>query len=70
MIDATSFETEETFHFRTERRETRRAAPVAGVDALFFDPNGGTLYTALNGTLYEWDLQKNKRGPEWWIGEE
>ena len=27
--------------------------------SLFFDPSGGTLYAELNGTLYEWDLQKN-----------
>ena len=37
---------------------------------LFFDPNGRTLYAELEGTLYEWDLQKDKHGPEWWIGEE
>ena len=39
------------------------------VGALFFDPSGRTLYAELNGTLYEWDVQKNEPGPEWWIGE-
>ena len=38
--------------------------------ALFFDPSGGTLYAECCGTLYESDLQKNERGPEWWVGEE
>ena len=40
------------------------------VDALFFDPSGGTLYAELGGAIYEWDLRKNEPGPEWWIGEE
>ena len=65
MIDATSFETEEMLHLKSER---------LGVDitggALFFDPSRGTLYAELDGILYEWDLQKNKHGPKWWIGEE
>ena len=61
MIDATSFETEETLFLE--------CAEYEGV-ALFFDPSGRTLYAELNGTLYEWDLQKNDPGPEWWIGEE
>jgi len=43
---------------------------VTGVGALFFNPGGGTLYAEFHGTLYEWDLQKNKHGPKWWIGEE
>ena len=38
--------------------------------ALFFDPSGGTLYAECCGTLYESDLRKNERGPEWWVGEE
>ena len=58
MIDATSFETEETI-FPTRN--------LGGVGALFFDPSGETLYAESDGILYEWDLQKN---PEWWIGEE
>ena len=65
MIDATSFETEETIFSKTV--ESPRSAEV---EALFFDPSGGTLYFAHNGTLYEWDLQENMCGPEWWIGEE
>ena len=63
-----SFEMEEVLQFKLERLE--KSGMWARVDALFFDPSGGTLYAALNGTLYEWDLQKNKCGPEWWIGEE
>ena len=69
MIDATSFETEETYLLKHEwMRGTDKS--YVGVYALFFDPSGATLYAAHHGTLYEWDLQKNKCGPEWWIGEE
>jgi hypothetical protein len=64
VIDATSFETEEMLPLEVERRVRHK-----GVGALFFDPSGRTLYAEINGTLYEWDLQKNKHGPEWWIGE-
>ena len=46
-----------------------RSAWLVGVGALFFDPSGATLYAERNGTLSEWDLQKKKCGPEWWIGE-
>ena len=56
-----SFETEEIIFSTTNFR---------GVGALFFDPSGETLYSETDGTLYEWDLQKNKCGPEWWIGED
>ena len=66
MIDATSFETEDTFPFKLEQL----SGAYVGVDALFFDPSGRTLYAEQCGTLYEWDLQKNKCGPEWWIGED
>ena len=64
MIDATSFETEEILLLKPEE-------PIMylEVGALFFDSSGGTLYTELNGTLYEWDLRKNQPGPKWWIGE-
>ncbi|KIJ93240.1 hypothetical protein K443DRAFT_63351, partial [Laccaria amethystina LaAM-08-1] len=65
VIDATSFETEEMLPLKLKRIDWD-----AGVGGLFFDPSGGTLYAELEGTLYEWDLQENKPGPEWWIGEE
>ena len=65
MIDATSFEMEEMLPLRLDRLQGDIA-----VSALSFDPSGGTLYAALGGTLYEWDLRKNERGPERWIGEE
>ena len=68
MIDATSFETEETFLFEVDWFKNPGRPTV--VHALFFDPSGETLYAEHNGTLYEWDLQKNKCDPEWWIGEE
>ena len=59
VIYATSSETEEMLHLKLEK---------LGVDlgwgALFFDPSGGTLYAELDGILYEWDLRKNKHGPE------
>ena len=61
MIDATSFETEERLCLKYK---------LDAVDALFFDPSGGTLYAEHHGTIYEWDLRKNEPGPEWWIGEE
>ena len=61
MIDATSFETEEKLFVKSG---------IHVVGGLFFDPSEGTLYAELCGTLYEWDLRKNKPGPEWWIGEE
>ena len=67
MIDATSFETEDIV-LQPEWLENHEM--YTKVDALFFDPNGGTLYAEHQGALYEWDLQKNKHGPEWWIGEE
>ena len=65
VIDATSFETEEMLHLKLET-----LGADIGWGALFFDPSGGTLYADLDGILYEWDLRKNKHGPEWWIGEE
>jgi len=65
VIDATSFETD-----ILRLGELDKYRGYIEVGALFFDPSGGTLYTELRGTLYEWDLQKNKHGPEWWIGEE
>ena len=68
MIDATSFETEETLLINL--KWVNNLNIYVGVEELFFDPGGGTLYAELDGTLYEWDLQKNKCGPEWWIGEE
>jgi hypothetical protein len=64
VINVTSFETEEILPLNLEN-----PGIYGGVGALFFDPNGGTLYAELYGTIYEWDLQKNKHGPEWWIGE-
>ena len=36
--------------------------------ALFLDPRGESLCVLLDGTLYEWEMQKND-GSEWWIGE-
>jgi len=59
------FETEEILFLKLEE-ECERDTEVG---VLFFDPSGGTLYTKLHGTLYEWDLQKNEHGPEWWIRE-
>ncbi|EDR07872.1 uncharacterized protein LACBIDRAFT_294479 [Laccaria bicolor S238N-H82] len=67
VIDATSFETEETLVLPLEG--LGKPGIRIAVDALFFDPSGSTMYAEINGTLYEWDLQKNKPGPEWWIGE-
>jgi len=64
VVDATSFETEEILLLKF-----RKPGMYTGVGALFFDPSGGTLYAELYGTLYEWDLQKNKQGSKWWIGE-
>ena len=68
MIDAISFETEEILLLKLEWFEN--PGMYRGVESLFFDPTGGTLYAEISGTLYEWDLQKNEHGPEWWIGEE
>jgi hypothetical protein len=68
VIDVTSLETEEILPIKLEWHE--KLGMHIGVDALFFDPNGVTLYAELGGTLYEWDMQKNEPGPEWWIGEE
>ena len=68
MIDAASFETEEILLLKLE--ELKEYGRSVGVGALFFDPSGRTLYAELNGTLYEWDLRKNKHDPEWWIGED
>ena len=62
VIDAMSFEKKEIIFSTTNS--------MAGVGALFFDPSGESLYAEYKGTLYEWGLQKNKPGPEWWIGEE
>ena len=68
VINARSFETEELLPLKLEVLE-EAGTPFVGVGAIFFDPSGRTLYAELNGTLYEWDLQKSERGPEWWIGE-
>ena len=65
MIDVTLFE---TLLLEVEWLENTRMYPE--VRSLFFDPSGETIYAEYNGTFYEWDLQKNKRGPEWWTGEE
>jgi hypothetical protein len=65
VIDVTSFETEEMLPLKLERLGRH-----VGVGALFFDPSREILYAELHGTLYEWHLQKNKYGSEWWIGEE
>ena len=70
MIDATSFETEETIFSATNSTAVGGFFFDPVVGALFFDPSGETLYAEHDGTLYEWDLQKNTCGPEWWIGEE
>ena len=67
MIDAALFETEEILLLKLEQLE--KYEKFRGVGSLFFDPTGGTLHAELYGTLYEWDLQENKHGPEWWIGE-
>jgi len=64
VIDATSFKTEEILLLKSEKH-----GMYIEVGALFFDPSGGTLYAEHGETLYEWDLQKNKHGPEWWVGE-
>ena len=64
VINATLFETEETLPITLET-----PGMYSGVASLFFDPSGGTLYSEIDGTLYEWDSQKNEPGPEWWIGE-
>ena len=64
MIDATSatsFETEEILLLKSEM--LKKYGRYIGTP--FFDPSGGTLYTELDGTLYEWDLQKNEPGPKW-----
>jgi len=67
VIDATSFETEEILPLKLE--ELDKYGRYIRLDALFFDPSGGTLYAKIGGTLYEWDLRKNEPVPEWWIGE-
>ena len=69
MIDATSFETEELI-FLSKPEELGNRGMYMGVDALFFDPSGETLYAEYGGTLYQWVMRKNEPGPEWWIGEE
>ena len=66
-MDAMSFETEEILLLKSEK--IGFYGGHIGVGALFFDPSRGTLYAELDGTLYEWDLQKNQSRPEWWIGE-
>ena len=58
------FETEEILPLKLER-----LGRDIGVGGICFDPSGGTLYAELHGILYEWDLQKKKHGPQWWIGE-
>ena len=68
MIDATSFETEEIIFLKSEEFENHEWYTEVG--AVFFDPSGETLYVEYGGTLYEWVMQKNEPGPEWWIGEE
>ena len=68
MIDATSFETEEINFLGSEEFENHEW--YTGVNALFFDPSGETLYAEHDGILYEWAMRKNEPGPEWWIGEE
>jgi hypothetical protein len=65
LIDATSFETEETFCLPTTKNFY---GGNRGETTLFFEPSGGSMYASLEGTLYEWNLRKNF-GPEWWLGE-
>ena len=67
MINSTSLEMEEILLLNSE--ELGKTGMYKGVGALFFDPSGGTLYAEIDGAIYEWDLQKNKHNPEWWIGE-
>ena len=62
-----SFEMEEILLVKLKWFEERGRYRHMG--AIFFDPSRGTLYAEHGGTLYEWDLQKNESGPEWWIGE-
>jgi len=66
LIDAISFETEETLCLP----EISHASYIAyrGRNTLFFEPSGGSMYASLEGTLYEWNLRENI-GPEWWLGE-
>ena len=68
MIDVTSFETEEIIFLKSKEFDNHEW--YIGVDALFFDPSGETLYAEYGGTIYEWVMRKNEPGPEWWIGEE
>ena len=63
-----SFETEEIIFLKSEEFDDHEWHIEVG--ALFFDPSGETLYAEYGGTLYEWVMQKNEPGPEWWIGEE
>lgn len=67
IIDATSFDTEETLClpiiWPRESKFPKR------LSSLYFDPSGECMYTEQSGTLYEWTLRK-KEGPKWWLGEE
>lgn len=65
LIDATSFETEETLCLP---RTDYSYGGNRGENTLFLEPSGGSIYASLEGTLYEWNLQENT-GPEWWLRE-
>ncbi|KIJ95325.1 hypothetical protein K443DRAFT_683104 [Laccaria amethystina LaAM-08-1] len=65
LVDATSFETEETLCLPTTNNIY---GGNRGTNTLFFEPSGGSMYASLEGTLYEWNLRKNT-SPEWWLGE-
>ena len=68
VIDATSFEMDETLYLPSKYNIDRG---TLGTNSLFFDPSGRSMYAELDGALYEWTLQRNRHeGPEWWLGEE
>ena len=65
LVDATSFEMEETLYLPKTDRDNRWSR----ASTLFFDPCGQSMYASVEGILFEWDFQKS-RGVEWCIGEE
>ena len=65
LVDATSFEMEETLYLPKTDRDNRWSR----ASTLFFDPCGRSMYASIEGILFEWDFQKS-RGVEWCIGEE
>ena len=68
LIDATSFEIEETLDFKLAltSKSTRVFLERSN---LFFDPDGEMMYVERDGRIYEWKLRARQEGLEWWLGE-